>query len=181
VSGIEWRSRAACRSVDPEVFFPTADAGPTYEAQVAVAKAVCACCPVRAECLTEALARIPYGIAGGLTPEERRTRPQQVGAEPAAVLEAGLRPDACRAEVEAAGRVLLAAGRSVPEVARRCGVAERTAARWAARARATASSSNAADGDSCAEGSRGGNRAPLLISHTHNPLAGKRAAEGHRG
>ncbi len=57
----EWRTRAACRSVDPDVFFPTAEAGPVYDAQVAVAKAVCAGCPVRAECLAEALVRIPYG------------------------------------------------------------------------------------------------------------------------
>ncbi len=45
-----------------------------HAAQVAVAKAVCARCPVRAACLDEALIRIPYGIAGGLTPEERRGR-----------------------------------------------------------------------------------------------------------
>ena len=68
----EWRTRAACRSVDPEVFFPTAEVGPMYDAQVAVAKAVCTRCPVRVECLNEALVRIPEGIAGGLTPEERR-------------------------------------------------------------------------------------------------------------
>ena len=70
----QWRSRAACRSVDAEIFFPAATEGPIYEAQVAVAKAVCAGCSVRAECLAEALVRIPYGIAGGLTPEERRGR-----------------------------------------------------------------------------------------------------------
>ena len=70
---IDWRTRAACRSMDPEIWFPAATEGPTYEAQVAVAKAVCAGCPVRAACLDEAV-RIPYGIAGGLTPEERRGR-----------------------------------------------------------------------------------------------------------
>jgi hypothetical protein len=132
--GEDWRSQAACRDVDPETFFPSAEAGPVYEAQVAVAKAVCAGCPVLAECLAEALARIPCGIAGGLTAEERRTcRPWRVGVEPAVVLEAGLRPGASRAEVAAAGRVLLAAGRPGPEVARRCGVSERTVTRWASR------------------------------------------------
>lgn len=130
----DWRDAAACRTTSPETFFPTAVAGPVYEAQVAVAKAVCAGCSVRAECLTEALVRIPEGIAGGLTPEERRSRrPTRVGVEPAVVLERGLRPGARRPEVEAAGQVLLAAGRPVAEVARRCRVSDRTVARWAAR------------------------------------------------
>lgn len=76
-SSREWRTRAACRpgsGVDPELFFPVATdtAGPVYDAQVAAAKAVCARCPVVAECLAEALAGIPDGIAGGLTEVERR-------------------------------------------------------------------------------------------------------------
>lgn len=129
----EWRDRAACRNTAPETFFPSAAAGPIYEAQVATAKAVCAGCPVRAECLTE-MARVPFGIAGGLTPEERRThRPDRAEADQAAVLAAGLAPGADRAQVAAAGRVLLAAGRPAREVAQLCGVSERTASRWAAR------------------------------------------------
>lgn len=67
-----WRDRAACLGVDPELFFPVADTGPAHVAQVEAAKAVCAGCPVVAECLAEALARIPDGIAGGLTAAERR-------------------------------------------------------------------------------------------------------------
>lgn len=131
----DWRLFATCQSVDPEIFFPSADAGPVYAAQVAVAKAICAGCPVRAECLDEALARIPYGIAGGLTPEERRGRRRRVAAASTSALAAGLRRGATRAEIEAAGRVLLIAGRPVREVAQRCGVSERTAVRWAARIR----------------------------------------------
>jgi WhiB family redox-sensing transcriptional regulator len=68
----DWRARAACRDVDPEVFSPVAEAGPVLAAQVAQAKAVCAGCPVRAECLAYALEALPYGIAGGLTEDERR-------------------------------------------------------------------------------------------------------------
>lgn len=68
---MEWVERALCRYVDPELFFPTAESGPVYEAQVAEAKAVCARCPVRAECLDWALGELPYGIAGGLTEDER--------------------------------------------------------------------------------------------------------------
>lgn len=168
----EWRSHASCRGMDGEIFFPTAAEGPTYEAQVAVAKAVCSDCPVRPECLEEALIRIPYGIAGGLTPEERRGRASHVAHEPTAVVEAGLRAGARRGEREAAGRVLLTAGRPVREVARQCGVGERTAARWAARARG--------DTTSTTEGSAGGDRAPLLTSHTHSTQAGTPTQEEDR-
>lgn len=66
-----WRHRAACRDTDPELFHPVATTGPDYEAQVAAAKAVCGRCPVTADCLAEALDRIPHGIAGGLTEHER--------------------------------------------------------------------------------------------------------------
>jgi hypothetical protein len=170
----DWRARAACRSgVDPETFFPTAEGGPAYEAQVAVAKAVCAGCPVSRDCLREALVRLPYGIAGGLTPEERRrlarrARPHVVARRATAALEAGLRRGARASEVRAAGLVLLAAGRPASEVARRCGVTERTAQRWAAT---TSTSSRAGEG-------HGGIRALPLISHTPNPQAGTRTQEG---
>jgi Transposase and inactivated derivatives len=164
----EWRSQAACRTADPELFFPSADNGPAYAGQVAAAKAICAGCPVRVSCLDEALERIPFGIAGGLTPEERRRSRDRAVLSAAEVLEVGLRPDARRVEVEAAGRLLLADGHTPNEVARRCGVAERTVTRWIARMRAEA----AATADRRTEGSHGGNRAPLLISHSHGPLAG---------
>ena len=88
----DWRRAAACRDVDPEWFFPTATTGPEYDAAVERAKWVCAGCSVRAECLTDALARIPDGIAGGLTEDERRAirRSRQTaasvdGQRPAAV------------------------------------------------------------------------------------------------
>ena len=72
-AGRGWRDRAACRDVhvDPELFYPAAASGTAYDAQVASAKAVCARCPVIAECLAEAL-RIPHGSAGGMTEHERR-------------------------------------------------------------------------------------------------------------
>src|SRR2546429_4670702 len=45
-----WWSRAACRSADPELFFPVSAAGPS-RVETAAAKAVCAGCDVRRECL----------------------------------------------------------------------------------------------------------------------------------
>ncbi len=78
----DWRTRAACLDVDPELFFPAAEVGPVHDAQVAAAKSVCARCPVRAECLAEALDRIPYGIAGGLTEDERRALRHRTGLLP---------------------------------------------------------------------------------------------------
>lgn len=70
---IDWLDRAACRDEDPELFFPLTDMGPGAQ-QTAQAKAVCARCPVRAECLESALANgLDYGIFGGMTERERRS------------------------------------------------------------------------------------------------------------
>lgn len=67
-----WEELAACREVGPETFFPVAEDGPMLEAEVQAAKSVCAGCPVRTQCLEYALGALAYGIAGGMTPEERR-------------------------------------------------------------------------------------------------------------
>ncbi len=63
-SARRWRRGAACLDEPLDLFFPTAAAGALYDAQVAAAKAVCRRCPVVAACLSDALARAPYGIAG---------------------------------------------------------------------------------------------------------------------
>lgn len=69
---LDWLHRAACRDEDPELFFPVTDTGPGAR-QVAQAKAVCARCPVRAQCLEYALDNgLTHGIFGGLTEQERR-------------------------------------------------------------------------------------------------------------
>lgn len=66
-----WRSAAACRSADPDMFFPISESGPARE-QTAKAKAVCATCPVRRECLGFALRTGQmHGIWGGTTEYER--------------------------------------------------------------------------------------------------------------
>ena len=71
---MDWRDRAGCRDVDPELFFPVGTSGPAL-LQVAEAKAVCRRCPVAAECLTWALdSGQDAGVWGGLSEDERRAR-----------------------------------------------------------------------------------------------------------
>lgn len=66
-----WRS-AACQGMDPELFFPVAAQGPGA-GETARAKAVCAGCRVRRQCLQYALATHQmHGVWGGTTEEERQ-------------------------------------------------------------------------------------------------------------
>jgi WhiB family transcriptional regulator, redox-sensing transcriptional regulator len=63
-----WRFRGRCADTDPELFFPTRPA----RRQVSRAKAVCAQCPVKAECLEWALTTGQIdGVWGGLDEKER--------------------------------------------------------------------------------------------------------------
>ena len=72
---IGWQHRAACRGEVASLFFPdaleeTRDDRLDREAR---AKAICATCPVRAECLEYALrAHENHGVWGGLNEYERR-------------------------------------------------------------------------------------------------------------
>ena len=67
-----WRRSAACRDVDPAVFFPVGLTGPAIR-QIADAKAVCRGCPVRLVCLQYALANHhDDGVWGGYDEGERR-------------------------------------------------------------------------------------------------------------
>lgn len=69
---MDWRHRAACRDIDPELFFPIGTTGPAL-LQVAEAKSVCRRCDVRAECLRWAMdSGQDSGVWGGLTEDERR-------------------------------------------------------------------------------------------------------------
>jgi WhiB family redox-sensing transcriptional regulator len=69
----DFRDFAACRGMDPELFFPVGAPGaPAYDAAVARAKDVCAGCPVREACLEFALdAGIEFGVFGGADASER--------------------------------------------------------------------------------------------------------------
>jgi WhiB family redox-sensing transcriptional regulator len=71
-NGENWRASGACRSADPDLFFPGSGNGPA-EQQIARAKMICAGCRVRRECLEFAMAHDQtYGIWGGTTAEDRQ-------------------------------------------------------------------------------------------------------------
>lgn len=62
-----WRQHAACKGVEPDVFYPVSD----EEAEIA--KAICTVCSVRQTCLEYALTnREREGVWGGATEKERR-------------------------------------------------------------------------------------------------------------
>jgi WhiB family redox-sensing transcriptional regulator len=70
----QWAAAALCRKSSPDELF-------VRGAEQHKAKVVCQACPVRTECLAEALDnRIEWGVWGGLTERERRAvlrkRPQ---------------------------------------------------------------------------------------------------------
>ena len=63
----DWRDEAQCAQTDPEAFFPE-KGGSTRDA-----KAVCANCPVRQQCLDWAIETgETFGVWGGLSERERR-------------------------------------------------------------------------------------------------------------
>jgi WhiB family redox-sensing transcriptional regulator len=77
----EWTEHAACRDLDPAIFYPTPLAArgnrvvisPRTRRLIADAKAVCRRCDVQAECLAFAMNNDePDGVWGGLTADERR-------------------------------------------------------------------------------------------------------------
>lgn len=69
----DWQLQGACRGEDPSLFFhPEGERGPTREARIAAAKAICSGCPVQVQCADHALkVREPYGVWGGLSEDDR--------------------------------------------------------------------------------------------------------------
>ncbi|MGO1228089.1 WhiB family transcriptional regulator [Brachybacterium sp. AOP42-C2-15] len=61
-----WATRGACVSMDPDGFF-------VQGAEQHAVKLACGACPVRTECLADALDnRVDFGVWGGMTERERR-------------------------------------------------------------------------------------------------------------
>ncbi|WP_328966252.1 WhiB family transcriptional regulator [Streptomyces virginiae] len=62
----DWASQAVCRTTDPDELFVVGAAANR-------AKALCTGCPVRTECLADALDnRVEFGVWGGMSERERR-------------------------------------------------------------------------------------------------------------
>lgn len=71
-----WQDIAACKGMDPTIFFGPESAETVKEKRDRedAAKAICNTCSVKKECLEYALgSREAYGIWGGLTELERKT------------------------------------------------------------------------------------------------------------
>lgn len=69
----EWQRHAACRGAGSAVFFaPEGERGAALHQRERHAKRICAQCPVQPVCRQHALTvGEPYGVWGGLTPNER--------------------------------------------------------------------------------------------------------------
>ncbi len=67
IINLPWRANAACRGLDPSIFYPVTDEEAHH------AKSVCDLCPVQSTCLEHALGiREKEGVWGGRTERERR-------------------------------------------------------------------------------------------------------------
>ncbi|MFF5342183.1 WhiB family transcriptional regulator [Streptomyces althioticus] len=75
-----WRHDAACRTEDPELFFPIGTSGPAL-LQTEQAKTVCRGCPVQERCLEWALETgQSIGVWGGTSETERRALKRRIAA-----------------------------------------------------------------------------------------------------
>ncbi|GAA5096703.1 WhiB family transcriptional regulator [Nocardia iowensis] len=92
MSCYDWRERAACRSVHPEVFFPISHTKPGVRpipADRETPRRICERCPVRLSCARLGLATVKrgwkHGVYAGIDLEARdaRTRLLEVVDEPA--------------------------------------------------------------------------------------------------
>lgn len=73
---LDWHDQAACSGQPIEVFFIQQTPGITQQQRARLeqpAKTICSTCPVQPDCLEWAvLAKVQFGIFGGLNPTERK-------------------------------------------------------------------------------------------------------------
>jgi len=106
-----WHDEAICVGAT-DLFFD--------ERRIAIAKTVCARCPVRAECLDENLEE-RYGVVGGTSPRERRRLRRGMPVREGRGWSRTVRDEAER---------LIGRGWQDRHVADRTGVAQRTVLQW---------------------------------------------------
>lgn len=69
----EWRDSADCNDLPSEAFYGSSESLPMSKAEIHLAKSVCFSCPVRVNCLLDAVDRADiWGVQGGLTGPERQ-------------------------------------------------------------------------------------------------------------
>lgn len=67
-----WQDQALCAGQNPDLWFQDGN-GPDKYRNTQLARALCAGCPVTAECLTHAMEQPElWGVWGGTTPQARR-------------------------------------------------------------------------------------------------------------
>lgn len=77
---IDWRDSAICKGTDQTIWFPDAeDSRIAYQK----ARAICSKCPVRQECLDDAIAtdELTHGFRGGMKPKERQRYARNLGKD----------------------------------------------------------------------------------------------------
>ena len=62
---MDWRAKALCKGADPRLFYPPGNTS-------LIVKAVCGGCPVRHQCLSDAVRGDEYGIWGGTDRTQRQ-------------------------------------------------------------------------------------------------------------
>lgn len=122
LAGPALSQKPPCASEDPEIFWD--------DTLVGLARAICAPCPVRAQCLQWALEqRETAGVWGGLSASERVQLRRGTAPQP--------NPDVVQAERIEAIKWLTARGDSAESIARRLDISARTVTRWRARLKET--------------------------------------------
>jgi WhiB family redox-sensing transcriptional regulator len=75
-----WTEWAACQGIDTEAFYPREE----HPRAAEEAKWICGQCPVKRECLRDAIRREDWhGVWGGTTGAERRSVVRQLKRQPA--------------------------------------------------------------------------------------------------
>jgi WhiB family redox-sensing transcriptional regulator len=71
---MNWRTKAACKGMNPDIFYPEHEDGRMPRSYYDDARRICRSCEVSEKCLAEALDNnIVDGMWGGLTPKQRKT------------------------------------------------------------------------------------------------------------